>query len=156
MIKQIKKRIFTTVITALIILSGCDTSSIPSGGTTNISTDMNNYGSENLFFISPTKQVTKLTDGISTVAYDGDYGFDDFLTNGGAVSDAGVVEFMSSNLLEELGGISLAGDGFGCSTISTKDKQGNAIFGRNFDWQESNALVVRTTPESGFDIYSKS
>ena len=51
--------------------------------------------------ITPTSEIVKLEDGLSSVRYDGDYGFDQFLKNGGASSDSKVMNFLTQNLLSK-------------------------------------------------------
>lgn len=97
-----------------------------------------------------TKQETQLEDGFSAVRYEGDYGFDRFVEQGGASSDTDVIKYLSRNLLSGAGNLSLKTGGFGCSTLSVKSPEGDALFGRNFDWQKCNALVVSSKPLNGY------
>ena len=97
-----------------------------------------------------TSELVQLEGGLSAVKYEGDYGFDLFLQTGGAASDAEVVDFLSRSLLPDVGGISFEGMPFGCSTISVRDTAGNALFGRNFDWDICNAMIVQSVPENGY------
>ncbi len=99
--------------------------------------------------IELTSKVTELAEGLSAVKFEGDYGFDDFLSQGGASSDSEVVKFLSDNVLP-LEGLSFGGAPFGCSTISAVDPEGNYIFGRNFDWNSCNAMIVHSIPENGY------
>lgn len=100
--------------------------------------------------ISLSSEVTNLAEGISAVKYEGAYGFDEFLSQGGASSDAEVVSYLTTNVLSGANGLSLDGIPFGCSTISVKDENGNALFGRNFDWNTCNAMIVQSIPENGY------
>lgn len=108
-------------------------------GNSNISTDT----------IALTSEVIKLENGLFAVKYSGDHKFDEFLSRGGASSDAEVVAFISENLLssEEL---SFGGIPFGCSTISVKNEDGGYLFGRNFDWNPCNAMIVHSVSENGY------
>lgn len=108
-------------------------------GDTNISTDT-------LFL---TSEVIKLENGLSAVKYSGDHKFDEFLSRGGASSDAEVVAFLSENVLSSAG-LSFGGLTFGCSTISVKNEDGGYLFGRNFDWAPCNAMIVHSVPENGY------
>lgn len=129
---------------ALLSLSACGNSSDveKSAG--------NEQAHDNEQLISPTKEVTELEDGLSTVSFEGDYGFDTFLENGGASSDSAVVDFLSSELLGQVSGLAFTSNGFGCSTLSVKNNEGQQLFGRNFDWQKSNAQIVKVSPENGY------
>lgn len=99
--------------------------------------------------ISPTEKITELKDGFSVVRYEGDYGFEEFLSAGGASSDKEVAGYLMQNLAgsPKLG---FAGEIFGCSTIAVQDAGGGFLFGRNFDWNTCDALVVMSYPEDAY------
>ena len=48
----------------------------------------------------------------------------------------------------------LRGTSFGCSTISARTSEGEAVFGRNFDWGTCTALIVQTRPAKGYTSVS--
>ncbi|WAG59375.1 carcinine hydrolase/isopenicillin-N N-acyltransferase family protein [Clostridium estertheticum] len=101
--------------------------------------------------VKPTTQQTKLEDDFSAVRYEGNYGFDSFLKQGGASSDTDVVKFLTqNNMVSRADKLSLKTEGFACSTLSVKSPKGDALFGRNFDWQACNALVVSSKPSDGY------
>lgn len=93
--------------------------------------------------------IAELEPGFSAVRYDGDYGFDDFLAQGGASSDREVVQYLAENLIGELG-LDFLGNVFGCSTITVGSPDGGTLFGRNFDWNTCDAMVVEAHPENGY------
>lgn len=115
---------------------------------TNSSTETNVPSDDNR--VNPTKQETKLEDGFSAVRYEGDYGFDGFIEQGGASSDKEVIKYLGRNLLSGAGNLSLKTGSFGCSALSVKSPEGDALFGRNFDWEKCNALVVSSKPSNGY------
>ena len=94
--------------------------------------------------ISP---ITVLEPGFSSAIFSGDDGFDAFLSQGGAVSDAQAAEFLAKHFSSD---ISLSASGFGCSTLAVKSPEGHALFGRNFDWQACDALVLTSKPVNGY------
>lgn len=100
--------------------------------------------------ITLTSEIKQLDDGFSAVRYDGDYRFDEFLTQGGASSDGEVVTYLAENLLSGLNLGDLIGGIFGCSTIAVHNTDGEVIFGRNFDWENCEAMVVESHPENGY------
>jgi len=75
---------------------------------------------------------------------------DEFISQGGASSDRDVLEFLGKNLINT-DGMSFNVSSFGCSTLNVT---GTKLFGRNFDWQSCNALVVSTKPDNGFSSIS--
>ena len=102
---------------------------------------------ENTVRITPTSEITELEAGLSTVRYEGDYGFDTFLEQGGAGSDTDVAAYITSLLAQE---IYMEGAPFGCSTLSVKNRGGKYLFGRNFDWNACRGLIVSARPENGY------
>lgn len=116
----------------------------------NSSTTQTSPDAENVNLISPTSEIVELENGFSAVRYDGDYGFDEFLAGGGASSDGEVVEYLANNLFSDLNLGDLLGGIFGCSTIAVQSPNGDALFGRNFDWENCEAMVVESHPENGY------
>lgn len=55
--------------------------------------------------IVPTSQINKIDNGLSTVKYDGDYGFDKFISHGGASSDKEVINFLTQNISKEFSNV---------------------------------------------------
>lgn len=101
--------------------------------------------------------VQKLSDHLYYMEYEGDYGFDEFLAQGGAETDkemAGfIVERMSGGFYKpDMESVQM---NFGCSTLSVKG-EGYSLMGRNYDWtgDSGNAMIVHTKPEDGYESYS--
>lgn len=118
--------------------------------TENSCTAQTSPDAENVNLISPTSEIVELENGFSAVRYDGDYGFDKFLAGDGATSDGEVIEYLASNLLSDLTLGDLSGGIFGCSTIAVQSPEGDALFGRNFDWENCESMVVESHPENGY------
>ena len=104
----------------------------------------------NAKIITPQTAVTKIEDGLSIVQFEGDDGFSLFLENGGASTDAGVMEYLTGSMIGGAGGIKMEGNPFGCSTISAMNENGEFLFGRNFDWYHCDALIVVSYPEDAY------
>lgn len=104
----------------------------------------------NINKISPDTSITKLEEDLSVVRYEGDYGFGNFLEQGGASSDEEVVEYVSSRLSSNLPELLFGGNPFGCSTLSVKNTEDGYLFGRNFDWNACNALIISSRPDEGY------
>lgn len=148
------KKILVWMIAILIItgLTGCGHSDNTKGGTQD-SESANHTVTENenmSNFISLTSQITELEAGLSAVRFDGDYAFDLFLEQGGAESDRDVFRFISQSLLSVSADLQMRAEGFGCSTISIQNTDGGYLFGRNFDWQNCDALIVASYPKDGY------
>lgn len=103
--------------------------------------------------VTPTEQaieisqITALEPGFSSASFSGDDGFEAFLSQGGASSDADVTQFLASKLLAD---VAVSGNAFGCSTLAVNSPDGHQLFGRNFDWQSCDALVVTSKPSQGY------
>lgn len=100
--------------------------------------------------ITPTAEIVSLEDDFAVVHYAGDDKLDEFLEQGGASSDADVMEFLTKHLLSGKSILEFLGGMFGCSTLSAKSTDGSYLFGRNFDWESCQALVVSAEPEKGY------
>ncbi len=105
-------------------------------------------------FVEVTSEITELESGLSIVRYDGDYGLDRFLEQGGATSDEKVVQFLAGTLLLGNADLQMGSAAFGCSTISVPNTEGGCFFGRNFDWQACDALIVLAYPQQGYSSVS--
>lgn len=140
-----KKRLIC--ICLLIILAGCGNS--PSNGDDdwgNVPTEGDGSEKDN---ISVTTEIVELEIGFSAVRYDGNYAFDLFLERGGADSDQAVLQFLTETMFQGNAGLQTGGGAFGCSTISVANMEGGYLFGRNFDWQTCDTLVVAAYPAEG-------
>ncbi len=152
-----KKIVFTIIITAMAFAAvGCGNLSTSRQEKTSGAADVSNVGgsgsdenSGSGDTIILSSEVTRLENGLSAVKYSGEYGFDEFISRGGAASDAEVVAFLSK-MVPASAGLSFGGSPFGCSTISTIDPAGNYLFGRNFDWNTCSAMIVHSVPENGY------
>ncbi len=100
--------------------------------------------------------VTKLQDGLYSMEYKGDYGLDELMERGGAESSdalaAYLTEFLSHGFYTAE--TNEAENAYGCSTVSAKTQDRKAVFGRNYDWEECNVMIVRTVPENGYESVS--
>lgn len=98
--------------------------------------------------INLTSELTALTDHLSAISFEGDDFFEIFLESGGASADSDVVTFLAGKL--GTSGLSFGGNPFGCSTVAVESPEGEKIFGRNFDWNHCDALIVKSKPESDY------
>ena len=102
---------------------------------------------KNAVQVTPTSEITELETGLSMVRYEGEYGFDTFLEQGGAASDTDVAAYITSLLAQE---IHMEGTPFGCSTLSVENQDGGYLFGRNFDWNACNGLIASARTENSY------
>ena len=99
--------------------------------------------------VTPTASRSQLEDGLSVLRYDGETGFQEFLNQGGASTDDEVVGYLMDHVLD-VSGLQILNGMFGCSTIQTRNTKQEVLFGRNFDWEHSNALILESRPEDAY------
>lgn len=108
--------------------------------------------------ITAAKSVKKLTDHLYWMEYIGDYGFEAYLAQGGASSEAELAEYITSFLSN--GFVKAKSNDvpkdFGCSTLVAENTAGGYLMGRNYDWEgrKSKAMIIHTKPENGYESYS--
>ncbi len=104
------------------------------------------------------QSVKQVGDKMYTMTYEGDYGLEEFLEQGGATSPKDIAAFVCNHLFYGLVSPNATSSEFGCSFITTKDKDGNVLTGRNFDWPDckSPIVVVHTHPDKGYASVSTS
>lgn len=136
------------ILTAIV--SGCGKNTVEENNQDKSNTERVEKMKESQSIITTTPKILKLKEGFSAVRFDGDYNFDEYLNQGGASSDLEVVNFLMSTIPSITNRFSINGDVFGCSTISVKSQDGTYLFGRNFDWNYCNALIVQSHPLTGY------
>lgn len=101
---------------------------------------------------SAAQSIEQVADDMYTMTYNGDYGLDAFLEQGGAKNTAELRDFIIKELFYGMGAPSAQPTEFGCSFITVKDKVGKVLTGRNFDWPDckSDIAVIHTCPDHGY------
>ncbi|BFL47962.1 carcinine hydrolase/isopenicillin-N N-acyltransferase family protein [Lactonifactor longoviformis] len=145
-----KKKLYMACMMSLVFsaLTGCSQNTNTSENTVQTKTAEGENMTKNI--IIPDTSITELEDGLSVVRFEGNYGFDEFLEQGGASSDEGVVEYVGSRLSSNIPELLFGGNPFGCSTLSVENTEGGNLFGRNFDWNTCNGLIISSRPETGY------
>ena len=150
-----KKSVFFIMALSTLILSGCSSEKSSDISNENFASslfiDENNYESVTKEPVAETL-INQLEKGLSSVKFTGDDYFEEFLKTG-ASSDNEVMEFLMTNL-EGADNLSVNDNIFGCSTISVKSPDDEQLFGRNFDWNKCNALIVQSEPDNGYSSVS--
>ncbi len=103
-------------------------------------------------FVMAANSVDWLEADLYCMEFKGDYGLDQFLAEGGAATDEEVGQFVAKYLtggLYRYQGQANAAP-FGCSVFNTRNKAGDVLVGRNYDWEKSTVLLVRTRPKNGY------
>lgn len=145
-----KKKIPILIVIIIILIIGISLVAMKKG--------RNNFIDENMIGengeIKPDMQINRLSNGLSTVKYDNDYAFEKFLEQGGASSDSEVVQFLVNSIGKEMSNIEFNNDVFGCSTIAVKNNSGDNLFGRNFDWNHCQAMIVMSNSNNNYSSIS--
>ncbi len=148
-----RKRLFSILILLIFMLAGCNEIQ---PAQSDQSTEYMDAGEEDeeamnraLIDIVLAEKIAELDEGLSAVRHEGNYGFDEFLSRGGASSDKEVIGFLTENLLGDPD-LGFAGEIFGCSTVTVQNAEGKVLFGRNFDWNSCDAMVVTSYPVNAY------
>lgn len=136
------------LITILMISTGCTNKQFEG----NFENNMDN-AIKNTYALSSISEIIEIETGLSSVTFEGDYGFDKFISEGGASSDKEVINFLKNNLISDMN-IDFNEKAFGCSTISVTNPNNEKIFGRNFDWNNCDAMIVNSKPINGYESIS--
>lgn len=108
--------------------------------------------------IKSAASVEKLEDGLYYMTYEGDYGFEEYLKQGGAASDSEMAKYIISFLSNGFyvpEDVALEGQTYGCSTLCVDGViEGSHLMGRNYDWENCSAMIVHTKPENGYESVS--
>lgn len=83
------------------------------------------------------------------MTYDGDYGIDEFLAQGGASNDGELIDFVIHRLMKGLP-VKIELPDLACATFNATTPEGDALFGRNFDLEYSPGMLVHTAPKDGY------
>ncbi|MGL5677518.1 MAG: linear amide C-N hydrolase [Cellulosilyticaceae bacterium] len=104
--------------------------------------------------IAAAGSIKMLEPGLYHMTYEGDYGLEAFVGQGGASSDEEVAAYVSQFLSHGFYQVPIETGPMGCSTIAMQDEEGKAYFGRNFDWDACQTMIVHTKPENGYESIS--
>lgn len=103
--------------------------------------------------LTAARSVRKLEDGLYYMEYRGDYGFQKYLDQGGASSEAEMAAYIAQFLS---GGFQKSAPtpppmDQGCSSLSA-----GGLFGRNFDYpgDHAQAMIIHARPRDGYRSYS--
>lgn len=98
--------------------------------------------------------VSEISDGLYFMNCQYDYNCDKFLNADISTID----ELLKWIENEQFYGIEIAinNSNFGCSAFTSADENGNRLFGRNFDYDDTDTLVIYSEPKDGYASYAVS
>ncbi len=79
----------------------------------------------------------------------GDYYFDEFLEQGGAENDQELISFITGKITKGLIPMSIEESDIACSSFTAQTEDGDYLFGRNYDFDQTNTAIVHTNPGNG-------
>ncbi len=79
----------------------------------------------------------------------GDYDFEEFLAQGGASSDAELIDFVTQSITKGLIPMSIESKEIACSSFTAQAADGDRLFARNYDFDQTNTCIVYTNPGDG-------
>lgn len=97
--------------------------------------------------------VEKLNTDFYTMKVCSDVGFNRFLAQGGAKNADEISAYLSDYLSPGPFGkldCSIEVGGIACSALHVQNAQGEQLVGRNFDWDNCRAMVIRSFPENAY------
>ncbi len=165
---MVKTRLWIGVFVSVLCLSGCGDHSAFGDGQSEMAKDGQTASAgetqENqktqggtqdpVAYVRISSTVEELESGFSAVRFEGEDGLENFLHQGGAESDREVLQFLTETIVGSAEGLSFEGGAFGCSTISVENTEGGYYFGRNFDWNKCDAMMVASYPSDGYASFS--
>ena len=165
---MVKTRLWIGVFVSVLCLSGCGDHSAFGDGQSEMAKDGQTASAgetqENqktqggtqdpVAYVRISSTVEELESGFSAVRFEGEDGLENFLHQGGAESDREVLQFLTETIVSSAEGLSFEGGAFGCSTISVENTEGGYYFGRNFDWNKCDAMMVASYPSDGYASFS--
>lgn len=80
---------------------------------------------------------------------DGDYYFDEFISQGGVSNDNELIQFIIDNITKGIIPIEMDAPEVGCSSFTVIDENGNNLFGRNYDFARTSSMILHTNPGNG-------
>ena len=79
----------------------------------------------------------------------GGYYFDDFLAQGGASTDPELISFITQSITKGIIPMNIKTSEIACSAFTADTADGDRVFGRNYDFHETNTVIVYTNPGNG-------
>lgn len=93
--------------------------------------------------------------GVYEINYAADYKLDELIEAGGASTEEQLVQYIIKTMLKGLPiDVPYEIPDLGCSTFIAETPDGGNIFGRNFDNQTTDLIVVKTAPKDGYKSVS--
>lgn len=90
-----------------------------------------------------------LDGAVYTMHVKGDFYLDDFVEQGGVKSDAELITFITDHITKGLIDIDMGSPEIACASFTARNEEGDALFGRNYDFAKTNTCIVFTEANEG-------
>lgn len=90
-----------------------------------------------------------LDGAVYTMEVQGDFYLDDFVAQGGVKSDGELIAFVTEKITKGLIPMTISDPEIGCSAFTATTTDGDALFGRNYDFSKTNTCIVFTEANEG-------
>lgn len=90
-----------------------------------------------------------LDGAVYTMEVQGDFYLDEFVAQGGVKSDGELIAFVTEKITKGLIPMNISDPEIGCSAFTATATDGDALFGRNYDFSKTNTCIVFTEANEG-------
>ena len=90
-----------------------------------------------------------LDGSVYTMQVKGGFYLDDFVAQGGVKSDSELISFITGKIAKGLIPMTIRDPEIGCSSFTAATADGDALFGRNYDFSKTNTMLVTTQANPG-------
>ena len=90
-----------------------------------------------------------LDGSVYTMEVKGGFYLDEFIEQGGAESDAELIDFITGKITKGLIAMEISESEIACSAFTAATADGDALFGRNYDMSKTNTCLVLTEANPG-------
>ena len=86
---------------------------------------------------------------VYTMTVKGGFYFDEFIEQGGVESDSELISFITDHITKGLIDMGLTTSDIACSAFTAQTRDGDRVFGRNYDFSKTNTCIVYTDAGNG-------
>lgn len=79
----------------------------------------------------------------------GGFYLDDFVAQGGVSNDTELIQFITDHITHGVVDLNMTAPTIGCSSFTATAENGDALFGRNYDFSKTNTMLVFTDATEG-------
>ncbi len=96
-----------------------------------------------------TRDDSHLDGAVYTMDIKGDFYLDEFVAQGGVKNDTELIQFVTQKITKGFIDININNPEIGCASFTATTADGDAVFGRNYDFSKTNTCIVKTEANEG-------